>query len=558
MSHTGPASQHVPGRSSRSPLGDDLTSPTSTRHGQLGDLRHDGSNVPYSNGDERMQQVPPKTLGVHNILNPLEPRLLASGGNGPLQPAARPSDPTMHAPTPGSTPGPYHGTRSFPPGQTASISLPGTPVGSLTPLGGPASGRNSPVAGYPFPTMSNPRHKASPTQHPRAISVSHVPSRDFDGRQPSSLHGKRPFEEITPEDARSQYPNLHHPSGMPTGPPSTLSEPGRLHSQGMIASPGTQAPHSTLPPSHATVRQQPPSVHPQTSYSPNMQAGRPFPSPGPPNDTASLWSETLRRQGTGGSLFGVEGQHAFMTLPGSETPIPVHMDFSHASKKADEKRQRNAVASTRHRRKKKIMQEENSKQLQELRDERRMMEIRIEELTQQRDFYRDDRNRLRDIVAQTPSINGLAVGPPSPTFSTSNSYADNGSLASGPPGPMGYGGEGMSSERPSQRRRTDDHPEYSLPPYSPASVTSGHPSASPSGLPPMPMSGYGAPSRPSSAASSANSERLPPLRAMEGRPPGPAPGPGPHEQDPRTGQWVPVQPRAQETGWATRDTHRRA
>ncbi|KAL4726342.1 hypothetical protein ACLX1H_007022 [Fusarium chlamydosporum] len=559
MAHTGPTSQHAPGRSSRSPIGEDLVSPTSARRGQLGDrdLRHDGSNVSYTNGEERMQQVPQKSLGVHNILNPLEPRLLASGGSGPLHTAARPSDPTMYPQTPGSIHGPFPGTRSFPSGQPASISLPGTPIGSMTPLGGPASGRNSPTAGFPFPTVGNARQRASPIQHSRAISVSHVPSHELDSRQPSSVHGKRPFEEVAAEDPRPHYPNMHHLSGMPTGPPSTLSDPGRLHSQGTISSPGTQAPLSNLPPNHATGRQQQPPMHPQTSYSPNLQAGRPFPSPGPPNDNTSLWSETLRRQGTGGSLFGVEGQQAFMTLPGSETPIPVHMDFSHASKKADEKRQRNAVASTRHRRKKKIMQEENSKQLQELRDERRMMEIRIEELTQQRDFYREDRNRLRDIVAQTPSISGLAAGPPSPTISTSNSYGDTGSLASGPPGTVGYGGEGMSSERPSQRRRTDDHPEYSLPPYSPASITSGHPSASPSGLPPLPMSGYGAPSRPSSAASSASGERLPPLRAMEGRPLGPAPGPGVQEQDPRTGQWVPVQPRAQETGWATRDTHRR-
>ncbi|EGU84356.1 hypothetical protein FOXB_05131, partial [Fusarium oxysporum f. sp. conglutinans Fo5176] len=227
-----------------------------------------------------------------------------------------------------------------------------------------------------------------------------------------------------------------------------------------------------------------------------------------------------------------------------------------ASKKADEKRQRNAVASTRHRRKKKIMQEENSKQLQELRDERRLMEIRIEELIQQRDFYREDRNRLRDIVAQTPSISGLAAGPPSPTISTSNSYAETGSLASRPSGSMSYG-DVLANERPAQRRRTDDHPEYSLPPY--GSPASGHPSASPSGLSPMRMSGYGGPSRPSSAASSASGERLPPLRVMEGLPPtGPPPGPGVQEQDPRTGQWVPVQPRVPETGWATRDTHRRA
>ncbi|VTT78643.1 unnamed protein product [Fusarium fujikuroi] len=203
------------------------------------------------------------------------------------------------------------------------------------------------------------------------------------------------------------------------------------------------SPLSTFPSSHAPGRAQPPLAHSQTSYSPNTQAGRPFPSPGPPSESASPWSETLRRHGMGGSLFGVEGQQAMLALPGSEAPIPVHMDFSQASKKADEKRQRNAVASTRHRRKKKIMQEENAKQLQELRDERRLMEIRIEELIQQRDFYREDRNRLRDIVAQTPSISGIAAGPSSPTISTSNSYAETGS--------MSYG-DGLSNERPAQRR----------------------------------------------------------------------------------------------------------
>ncbi|KAF5026278.1 hypothetical protein F66182_1628 [Fusarium sp. NRRL 66182] len=553
MSHTGPASCNASRRSSRSPQGDEQVSPSSIRHGHLDDrdFRH-VSNVQYTNGEDRMQQIPQKTLGVHNILNPLEPRLQVSGGNGPLPPAARHSDAPIHSPFPGARP--------FPAGQPASISLPGTPIGPMTPLGGPSSERGSPTTAFPFPAVNNTRPKASPTQHPRAISMSHgPPSRDLDARMPSSLLGaspaKRPFEEMTPDDTRSQYPSLHPVSGIPTGPPSSMSDLGRSLSQAAMTSPGTQAPLSALPPNNAPGRHQPPPLHPQTPYHPNMQAGRPFPSPGP-SETASPWSETIRRHGMGGSLFGVEGQQAYMTLPGSETPIPVHMDFSQASKKADEKRQRNAVASTRHRRKKKIMQEENSKQLQELREERRLMEIRIEELMQQRDFYREDRNRLRDIVAQTPSISGLAVGPPSPTFSTSNSYADTGSMASGPPGSMGYGGDSLSSERPTQRRRTDDHPEYSLPPY--GSPASGHPSASPSGLPSMPIPGYHAPSRPSSAASSVNSERLPPLRVMEGRPPGPPPGSGQvQEQDPRTGQWVSVQPRVTESGWATRDTHRR-
>lgn len=58
-------------------------------------------------------------------------------------------------------------------------------------------------------------------------------------------------------------------------------------------------------------------------------------------------------------MAGAEGQQAFMALPGCDTPIPVQVDYSQASKKADEKRQRDAKASTRHRRKKKTMQEEN-------------------------------------------------------------------------------------------------------------------------------------------------------------------------------------------------------
>ncbi|KAK7571551.1 hypothetical protein V3481_018762 [Fusarium oxysporum f. sp. vasinfectum] len=411
---------------------------------------------------------------------------------------------------------------------------------------------SSPRATQPPSLTSEPSPGAS-----TCLQSPYTPT-DLSGTAPrQAVPAKRPLEDGTTEDVRPQYPNLHPPTGVHTGPPSAMSDPGRLHSQLSIASPRTQAPLSRLPLSYAPGPSQPPLVHGQTSYSPNVQAGRPFPSPGPSSETASPWSERLRGHGMGGSLFGVEGHQALLAIPGSETPIPVHVDFSQASKKADEKRQRNAVASTRHRRKKKIMQEENSKQLQELRDERRLMEIRIEELIQQRDFYREDRNRLRDIVAQTPSISGHAAGPPSPTISTTNSYAETGPLASGPSGSMGYGGDTVSNARPVKRRRTDDHPEYSLPPYE--SPASGHLIASPSGLPPMPMPGYGGSPRPFSVTSSVNGERLPPLRAMGGRPPtGSPPGSSVQEQDPRTGQWVPVQPRVPETGWATRDTHRRA
>ncbi|KAH8669261.1 hypothetical protein BGZ61DRAFT_498088 [Ilyonectria robusta] len=208
-------------------------------------------------------------------------------------------------------------------------------------------------------------------------------------------------------------------------------------------------------------------------------------------------------------MVGAEGQQAFMTLPGSDTPIPAQVDYSQASKNADEKRQRNAVASTRHRRKKKIMQEENTKQLQELRDERRP-----------RDFYRDDRNRLRDIVLPTSGISHLAAGPSSPASARSSSYAERSPLIAAPHVSMpsrGYPGEPSSGERPAQRRRTDDRPDFAMPIYStPGGV---HPGASPGALPSMPAPLYGVPSRPTSAASSTGGERLPPLRSVEGLPP---------------------------------------
>ncbi|KAH6897179.1 hypothetical protein B0T10DRAFT_526373 [Thelonectria olida] len=510
MSQGGPASHHASRRSSRSPVDDDQLSPSSTRYGKSGsgEVRQELAGVPYTNGDSRTQIVPPRTLGVHNILNPSEPRRLASGVVINPPPTGRPSE--IEVPT--SAPGSFAAGRHFAPTLPASMSLPGTPVGALTPLGGPGSERNSPTTTFPFPAI-NPRKKASP-KPPRAMSLSHgQASHNLDPRQhpplPSMVPTKRPYESEIPEEHRSQLPGLHHPMGVPPSPAGGGPHSSRSLSQPMIQSPGTP------------------------------------------------WSEMIRRHGLGGGGMGAgEPQQAYMTLPGSDTPIPVQVDYSQASKKADEKRQRNAVASTRHRRKKKIMLEENTKQLQDLRDERRQMEVRIDELTQQRDWYREERNRLRDIVSQTPGISGLAVRQPSPNSARSSSFAERSPMVTGPqthmPSPQGGFSEVASGERPTQRRRTDDRPEFSMPVY--GTPTGVHPGMSPGALPPMQAPAYGVPSRPTSAASSTGGERipLPPLRAMEGPPP-PGVGPGQvHEQDPRTGQWVTVQPRAPDAGWATR------
>uniref|UniRef100_A0A8H7TTT8 BZIP domain-containing protein n=1 Tax=Bionectria ochroleuca TaxID=29856 RepID=A0A8H7TTT8_BIOOC len=194
-------------------------------------------------------------------------------------------------------------------------------------------------------------------------------------------------------------------------------------------------------------------------FQPGPYGGRSFSASavtGPPLDEPT-WPESMRRSSLGAQIIAGDGQQAFISLPGSDAPIPIHVDYSQASKKADEKRQRNAKASTRHRRKRKAIQEENAKQLQDLKESREDMELKIEELTVQRDFYRRERNRLREIVTRTPSIAEHAKSVSSPTITPARvgSYSPRRNIRE-------YSSEASSNERPARRQRIDDGSETSL------------------------------------------------------------------------------------------------
>ncbi|KND87930.1 hypothetical protein TOPH_07412 [Tolypocladium ophioglossoides CBS 100239] len=564
MSQRGPAPHTAPRRSSRSPSGHDAGSPR--QHVQLpgsNDGRRPAStSVTSTEGGGRSQDLPPKALGVHNILNPFEPRLMASEGSVP--PLSRPGE-GEGAPIATSARTYGGGARPFFPNRMGPSSHPGTPIGSLTSLGRPpSSGRNSPATAYQFPGMNDTRNVVSPRQ-PRSSSLSQgVLPREMDSRAqshlPPSSPAKRLYEKETPEELRA-VPGLHHASGMPfTAHHSVGTSPRAM---ALPASRPADAPY--MPASAVVARDphgRPQSLHALPSqFHHGAAINRPMSAIGGSGDGLSSWSEVMRRSGMSGAMGGAEGQQAFMTLPGSDVPIPVQVDYSQASKKADEKRQRNAKASTRHRRKKKTLQEENMRQLQDLKDEREQLAHEVEDLKQQRDFYRDERNRLRDIVARTPGIHQHAAGPPTPLPRSPESHED---MSPGAHSHMqtptpGYASDLSSVERPGRRRRTEDRPEYSTPVF-------GTPAGGP---PPILAPGpggqaYGVPPRPLSAASSTSGERLPPLRALEGAPPVQSHGPGhahaqhahaqhahAHEQDPRTGQWRPAQPRHFETGWAT-------
>ncbi|KAL7798291.1 hypothetical protein V8C37DRAFT_407878 [Trichoderma ceciliae] len=520
MSQRGPGPRSPSRLSSRSPVSNDQA-PFSHFTSQ----RYESAGFPPDVG--RAAQHSGKAFGVHNILNPPEAHSMGSEPSRRPSTRARETEPTHPASsTPYGVPRPYFH------GHAATSSLPTTPVAAgATPTGRPPiSERNSPSTAYPFPVMGNSRKMLSP-RGPRVLSLGqHLAPRDPDPRQqlaPSMPPTKRPYEPDTADEPR-HAPGLHQPSGIASGPHTPMVTPPRSLSQ-PLARP-LDAPHFQ----HGIA---------------GIPASRPLSRMGGPTEGAPAWPEILRRQA--GSFVGMESQQAYMTLPGSDTPIPVQVDYSQASKKADEKRQRNAKASTRHRRKKKTLQEENMKQLQELKEERQQMLQQMEELATHRDFYRDDRNRLRDIVARTPAINHLAAVPPSPVLSKSISFEDRSPLMQPhhiPTPNQGYVSEVSSAERPGPVRRTDDRAEFSPPVYG---ALSGGP---PHGLPSMHSQAYGAvPPRPSSATSSTSGERLPPLRVMEGPPPsmaGLAHG-QPQEQDLRTGHWRAAQPSHLETGWAT-------
>lgn len=492
---------------------------------------------------------PNNSIGMYSILNPPDRRTSQSeaAGGGPVPPRpwevdgsggnGNPNHPNIQIP------------RTFFPGQSSASSMPGTPASANSATPGaklPFSERASPGVGYPFPQVDTPRKLLSPKPPRRSSLHQDVSTREYEQHQHQQqllTHNaavKRPYENDMSEAHRQAqgshlgpnhvaYSNGSH-NASPRAPPPLQIGRSQEVSRGPPL-PSTEGPGRPYVPAHLQ--------HAGGGHSPHG---------GPSNDGSSLnWADSVHRSGMG---VGSDGQQAYIQLPGSSIPIPIEVDYSHASRKADEKRQRNAKASTRHRKKKKVIQEDNMRQLHELREARMDLSHQMDDIIRQRDYYRDERNRLRDIVSRTQGISHHASGPPTPRASSSagshleRSPHNQPSHAATPP--QGYASETPSIERSGQLRRMDEQQEIFNGQYG---GNNALPSIhnQPSGYPPRPLS----------AASSGNGERLPlplpPLRGIDGPPPPIGLGPsGPHhEQDRITGQWRPNQSRAYETGWAT-------
>jgi hypothetical protein len=535
-------------------------------------------------GEARPKSSETRASGVHDILNPsgTHPPYPGNIAHAPHQSVEEGSSgvgvggrrPSGHGGSP-TQPYAFQGQRT--PVTTQALYPPLAPLstpGSMNPGGQ----RGSPTIGPPLPPIGAPRRILAPMS-PRAASLGRATLRATAG-QPASLPPQSGLRGGPPSHYGSPRSGPALPGGLPQiqtlgqglGLPPATSPGLRSLSHSII---GRTLPHA-ISTEHL----------PLTGGAPSLSSGPPRPPPFPPSLPAARdmlpggqlndirWTGGLIGPGAArgwprGLAVG-EGQPIFAITPQSGEEIFVPVDTHQGSKSADERRLRNAGASQRFRSRKKeketLMEEET----------RRLHGI-VRGLEQQRDFYRNERNRLRDIVSRTPGISEWANGPPTPTATQGGASPEPESrpaLNNPPPTtrrrttqtrPYSYEPDETSSlEPPARRRRTEQRPNFRFasPSYEP------QPIARSATLPaahlhshPHPLAVYSVADTPQHPGVA----RLPPLRlehqtavSEHTLQPQPQPGAGPGVPPPPLQAQTQHQPQPtipygrapQETGWA--------
>lgn len=370
-------------------------------------------------------------------------------------------------PTSTTTPVRPFGVQSIlnPPTDAPSSNWDGTPPLPAQPLLSPRSRkRNDPaVPSHEFVSNPIPPRRMltpkSPTLRAASLGLTVLPPiQSISGIAPQSYPSASEGRVYTAE------PGV---AGVPPLPPITSAQrpyPAiQTHERQQYVS---QGPASTIAVTEATSAVDPRESHvSRTTYtgpdhqSPTYRQSTAPPSAAPANtghyasQTAqtAFRSEPTNRAGRDGYRAG--GSSYQMTFDTDQGPmvVPVELDLLQASKVADEKRKRNAGASARFRARRKEKEKEASHQISSLKHD-------IDELRAQRDFYREERNIIRDFAARHVGAIPLPVRPTSPVSYHGAEEGDD------------SGGEGemfrSESGPPSQKRRTEEYqaPRYTSPP----------------------------------------------------------------------------------------------
>jgi hypothetical protein len=491
--------------------------------------QHTQASQAMSYGEEQRASGSSRGLGVHTILNPAEPET-----SGIVTP--RPSGGITRSPQSGE-PGFQYGANPFafsPQGYAGQQNLNTSPL---------AEGQ---------PTSSLRARKVLIPRSPRVVSLGARVGTNMGTPQPpfpsprrvrmfTADTGSAPIPEgsAMPVSTGPQNPYAY-PAAAPT--PSLARRASIATMPAPVRTPLSQSasPSPSIRSSYSGPSQPSPAARYQTSQPPHSAAYFPGSSFSAPQEGDA--PAQAGHPGTEGPYMNPLPENIFFRGPqsGGQNPnirmMPVPTEHGHvyvpvdvqaASKVADEKRARNAGASARFRQRRKEKEREANSNIQKLEAQSRELERRVRALTEERDFYRDQRDRFREVVYRTPSIRELALqsplsprlrGAPYSTLPTGPVYQQT--PESAPPQ--------TQEERPPRRRRTDAQgdfayaPPSNLPPfqgsiYGPGPTPTGLPSTS---LPPLRMENVTAPSSGVVAAPS-NPE------ASTTRPP--------HEQYPRGG-----------------------
>lgn len=330
----------------------------------------------------------PRSIGVHAILNPPE----STGLSAPPRRDSRdpPDLPVSTSPRPRESSSPAH-RPSRPSSQFLQTDRPSLSPGVIprriiTPVS-PAA-RSSSLSG-----RSN--------LLPGKISVSESP---FVQEPSTGLYGVATGGSLSIETSNTSNPALH---GRHVQAPASMHSTPVFHSRRPSAGPATN------PSSQDTSPSTPHSTYSQFGQSPPMPTAGLLQPPTAPSFKAPPFvaMDSLGRASgvPGGSRYGEETSvpgpphEGFPAIPGM---IPVIVDYKSGSRSQAEKRKANSDASRRFRNRKKnelaLEQKINSQAEQ----------IRI--LTEERDYYRTERNFYRETVSQTIGLGQLPPRPASP------------------------------------------------------------------------------------------------------------------------------------------------
>ncbi|KAK2803084.1 hypothetical protein FQN50_007165 [Emmonsiellopsis sp. PD_5] len=328
--------------------------------------------------------LPPRSIGVHSILNPshgfaMESSSRQSSRDGQeLLPSTSPS-PLSH---PQTTPSPM-----------GTSSQPDRPISQLE------------------RTMWSPRSQHRRILTPRSPAVRAASLGARFAPVPGTMHVEQtpflPLQQPYTESPRTiletppamRY-SISHPSGPPTGyandPRSVTGRRGPLSQNTTPTTPHSAVGHFGPPspaPGSTHLLQQPLTTLAQ-----------------PPSGALIGDINRGRLPLEGGRLYHIEGgvrNIPPLSIETGEGRVPIPIDYDSGSLKAAEKRRKNSCASKRFRQRKKAGEME---QMQTL----KRQEEQLKYITDERDFYRAERDFFRDLYARDMGMSRLPTRPQSP------------------------------------------------------------------------------------------------------------------------------------------------